>query len=65
MIWAFFYRGVMRIAHRFNWHHAPPILGIMPGNDTQLWCTWCGFRMTLPRTSTPLSVRDATTGGEK
>lgn len=42
----FFYRLVMRVSHRFNWHYAPPIY---PENDVQLWCKWCGFRMTLPR----------------
>ena len=40
------YRLVMRIAHHYNWHYAPPIF---PEGDTQLWCQWCGFRMTLPR----------------
>ena len=46
MLRGFFYRLVMRVAHRFNWHYAPPIY---PENDVQLWCKWCGFRMTLPR----------------
>lgn len=45
------YRLVMRVAHRFHWHYAPPIY---PEGDTQLWCKWCGFRMTLPRASHPL-----------
>ena len=36
----------MRIAHRFNWHYAPPIY---PNGDTQLWCKWCGFRQTIRR----------------
>jgi hypothetical protein len=38
------YRLVMRIAHKFNWHYAPPI---HPEGDTQLWCKWCGFRQTI------------------
>lgn len=41
----FLYRLVMRTAHVFNWHYAPPIY---PGRDKQLWCKWCGFRMTVP-----------------
>jgi hypothetical protein len=45
MLRGFFYRLIMRVAHRFNWHYAPPIY---PENDVQLWCKWCGFRMTLP-----------------
>lgn len=40
------YRGVMRFAHRYNWHYAPPIY---PEGDTHLWCTWCGFRQTIKR----------------
>lgn len=35
------YRIVMRIAHRFNWHYAPPVY---PEGDKMLWCKWCGFR---------------------
>ena len=35
------YRIVMRIAHYFNWHYAPPIY---PDGDTVLWCKWCGMR---------------------
>ena len=40
------YRITMRIAHRYNWHYAPPIY---PEGDTQLWCKWCGFRQTIKR----------------
>lgn len=36
-----FYRVIMKIAHRFNWHYAPPIY---VDGDTVLWCKWCGFR---------------------
>jgi len=42
----YFYRLIMRIAHKFNWHYAPPIY---PEGDTQLWCQWCGFRQTIKR----------------
>jgi hypothetical protein len=41
-----FYRRVMRIAHRLNWHYAPPSY---PDGDTHLWCQWCGFRQTVKR----------------
>ena len=44
MIRGFFYRLIMRVAHRFHWHYAPPIY---PDGDTQLWCKWCGFRETI------------------
>lgn len=39
--YGFFYRLIMRVAHRFNWHYAPPIY---PDGDTILWCKWCGLR---------------------
>lgn len=52
----FFYRAVMRLAHRFNWHYAQPIY---PDGDTQLWCKWCGFRKTIRRGS----VFDKVIGG--
>ena len=38
------YRLVMKIAHKYNWHYAPPIY---PDGDTHLWCQWCGFRQTI------------------
>jgi hypothetical protein len=37
------YRLIMRVAHYFNWHYAPPVY---PERDMQLWCKWCGFRQT-------------------
>lgn len=40
----FIYRLVMRVAHKYNWHYAPPIY---PDGDTHLWCKWCGFRQTI------------------
>ena len=40
------YRFVMRIAHRFDWHHMP---AIHPEGDTQLWCRWCGIRIVTQR----------------
>ena len=39
-----FIRWFMRLAHKYNWHYAPPIY---PDGDTQLWCKWCGFRQTI------------------
>lgn len=44
MIRGLLYRFIMRIAHRYHWHYAPPIY---PDGDTQLWCQWCGFRQTI------------------
>ena len=45
-----FYRAVMRLAHRFNWHYAPPVY---PDGDTMLWCQWCGFRDVIKRRERP------------
>ena len=47
------YRLLMQVAHRYHWHYAPPIY---PGYDTQLWCKWCGFRMTVPNTGAPEEI---------
>lgn len=43
-LYGFFYRSLMKLAHRFNWHYAPPCY---PDGDTHLWCRWCGFRATV------------------
>ena len=42
----FWYRPVMKLAHRFHWHYAPPIY---PDGDTLLWCQWCGLQQTVKR----------------
>ena len=42
----YLYRLAMRIAHRFNWHYAPPI---HPEGDTLIWCKWCGLRYVAER----------------
>jgi hypothetical protein len=47
------YRPLMRIAHRYHWHYAPPIY---PEGDTQLWCKWCGFRQTIKRSNNSVPV---------
>lgn len=46
MIYYFFYSRIMKIAHKFNWHYAPPIY---PDGDTMLWCKWCGFSAVVKR----------------
>lgn len=40
------YSTIMKIAHKYNWHYAPPIY---PDGDTHLWCQWCGFRQTVKK----------------
>lgn len=60
-IWCrYCYRHVMRFAHRYNWHYAPPqnliashtsinidFYGIQSSTTEQYhWCQWCGLRGT-------------------
>lgn len=43
------YRHVMRVAHRYNWHYAPPMdrmHGERPNGSINHWCQWCGLRGT-------------------
>jgi len=35
------YRLIMRIAHHYHWHYAPPVY---PEGEMQRWCKWCGLR---------------------
>jgi hypothetical protein len=49
------YRFIMRLAHRYNWHYAPPIY---PDGDTQLWCTWCGLRYTKLKLYSPDTLKE-------
>ena len=35
------YRPLMRLAHYYHWHYAPPLY---IEKDKMLWCQWCGFR---------------------
>lgn len=51
------YRHVMRFAHRFNWHYMHRTEHIMPGNDTMLWCHWCGARYVLPHENPAAAIR--------
>ncbi len=56
MIRGFFYRLVMRVAHRYNWHYAPPVY---PDGDTMLWCHWCGMRDVIKRREPGVGYMDA------
>ena len=37
-----FYRPLMKLAHKFGWHH---MREVYPDGDTMLWCDWCGIRI--------------------
>ena len=47
------YRWIMRLAHRHDWHYAPPIY---PEGDTMLWCKWCGFRQVIRKSTRSIST---------
>jgi hypothetical protein len=42
----YFYRLVMKLSHKFNWHHMKVC---HPDGDTLLWCHWCGARCVIAR----------------
>jgi len=48
-----FYRLIMKLSHKFNWHYAPPVY---PDGDTKLWCKWCGFKEIINRR--PRTIKD-------
>jgi hypothetical protein len=51
-----FYRPLMRLAHRFNWHHAP-MHGPLEDGAMQRWCQWCGFRETYRQSRRAVTER--------
>lgn len=51
------HRPLMRLAHRYNWHYAPPCY---PDGDTMLWCHWCGMKYVKPNVRGPLTVGQGT-----
>lgn len=40
------YQMLMRLSHRFNWHHT---VTIHPDGDTMIWCQWCGMKYVSHR----------------
>lgn len=47
MIRGYFYRIVMKLSHKFNWHHMKPN-PYLEKDKIHLWCHWCGARCTIP-----------------
>ncbi len=37
------YRLLMRTAHRFGWHHAPPNYALREPQGVLCRCQWCGL----------------------
>ena len=46
LTYGFWYQALMKVAHRFNWHHMKPCY---PMGETMLWCHWCGIRIVTKR----------------
>lgn len=46
LYYRFIYRHLMRLSHRFNWHHTRTIY---PEGDTLVVCDWCGIRCVTKR----------------
>lgn len=58
MIYGYFYRLLMRLSHRFNWHHMKPNPYLEHGK-IHLWCHWCGIRSVKTNIEEVISVRKA------
>jgi hypothetical protein len=41
--YGWFYRMLMRLAHRYDWYHAR-VCGPFEDGRYQRWCRWCGLR---------------------
>ena len=46
LYYRFIYRRLMRLAHRFNWHHTRTCY---PDGDTLVVCDWCGLSKVMQR----------------
>lgn len=46
MIYGWFYRNLMKLAHRYGWHKTRTCY---PDGDTLLVCDWCGLRYVKHR----------------
>lgn len=44
--YGFIYRHLMKLSHRFNWHHTTTYY---PEGDTLVVCNWCGIRAITKR----------------
>jgi hypothetical protein len=58
MIYGYFYRLLMRLSHRFNWHHMKPNPHLEHGK-IHLWCHWCGIRSVKTNIEEVISIRKA------
>lgn len=49
------YRAVMKLSHRFNWHHTRTL---RPEGDVVLYCSWCGLQYTKHKAAKVISIDD-------
>lgn len=56
LFYRFAYRRLLRLLHRFHWHH---MVVLNPDGDVLLWCRWCGItsRPTVTAHTLPLVKR--------
>ena len=47
-----FYRNLMKLAHKYGWHH---MRTCYPDGDTLLRCDWCGLSVVTQRATIPFS----------
>ena len=56
-VWCrYLYRPVMKVAHRYNWHYAPPSDLSPIYGERHHWCQWCGLRGTTYKINPENSV---------
>ena len=66
MIRGYFYRILMRFAHRYGWHYAPgkpepyPRKYDCEAGASFHWCHWCGLRGYTFKPTGPLRVKPET-----
>lgn len=53
----------MRLAHRFNWHYACPV--IVEDGSIMRWCHWCGMRHIEPKEVKHVRPSEASPGRAK
>ena len=55
-LYGYFYRIVMKLSRKFNWHHMKPNTHLEKGK-IHLWCHWCGIRSVKTNIEEVISIR--------
>jgi hypothetical protein len=56
LYYRFIYRRLMKLAHRYGWHHTRTCY---PEGDTLLVCDWCGLRYVEKRAGYKPAIESA------